>query len=400
MTLSTSASDIPTPGSAEAALAERVASIVDPVIDGAIADKRVVGAVVLISLEGRPLFQRAAGLADREAGVPMRVDTIFRLASLSKPIVTAAAMALLERGVLAIDDPVSRWLPAFTPALRDGSTPVMTIRHLLTHTGGLGYGFLEPLDGAYHRANVSDGLDQPGLSMDENLRRLVGVPLLDPPGARWRYSVGLDVLGAALASAAGRPLSQVVADRVTGPLAMRDTAFTVGDRERLATAYADSPAGAIRMDAHHVVPFAGLAGISFAPGRIFDAGSFEGAGAGMAGTGPDMLRLLEAIRQGGAPIVSTETAARMMSNQTGSLPLDLAGPGWGFGFGGAVLADPAAAGTPQSPGTWRWGGVYGHTWFVDPVRQLTVVGMTNTAIEGMAGQYTVDLRDAVYRALG
>ncbi|MFT3800512.1 MAG: serine hydrolase domain-containing protein [Burkholderiaceae bacterium] len=380
--------------------AERIASFVDPVIDGAIADRRLVGAVVLIDLEGRPLYRRAAGMADREAGAPMRVDTIFRLASLTKPIVTAAAMAMIERGRLSIDDPVARWLPAFTPKLKDGSTPLLTVRHLLTHTGGLGYGFIEPLDGAYHRAGVSDGLDMPGRSMEENLRRLAGVPLLDPPGARWRYSVGLDVLGAVLAGAAGKSLGEVVQQYVTDPLGMPDTAFAVRDRDRLAAAYADGPQGAVRMGARHVVPFAGLAGIAFAPDRIFDEGSFPSAGAGMAGTGPDMMRVLEAIRQGGGAVVSPSMAEQMMRNQTGDLPLDLAGPGWGFGFGGAVLVDPAAAGTPQSPGTWRWGGVYGHTWFVDPVRELTVVGMTNTAIEGMAGQYTIDLRDAVYRALG
>ncbi|MFT4102011.1 MAG: serine hydrolase domain-containing protein [Burkholderiaceae bacterium] len=379
--------------------AEHIASFVDPVIDAAIADGRLVGAVVLIDLEGRPLYRRAAGMADREAGAPMRVDTIFRLASLTKPIVTAAAMAMIERGQVSIDDPVTRWLPAFTPKLKDGSTPTLTVRHLLTHTGGLGYGFIEPVDGAYHRAGVSDGMDMPGRSMEENLRRLAGVPLLDPPGARWRYSVGLDVLGAVLASAAGKPLGEVVRQYVTDPLGMPDTAFAVRDRDRLAAAYADGSQGAVRMGERHLVPFAGLAGIAFAPDRIFDPGSFQSAGAGMAGTGPDMMRVLEAIRQGGGAVVSPSMAEQMMSNQTDDLPLDLAGPGWSFGFGGAVLVDPAAAGTPQSPGTWRWGGVYGHTWFVDPVRELTVVGMTNTAIEGMAGQYTIDLRDAVYWAL-
>ena len=116
----------------------------------------------------------------------------------------------------------------------------------------------------------------------------------------------------------------------------------------------------------------------------------------MVGSGPDILRLLEAIRTGGKPILKGATAASMMRNQIDSLMGS--GPGTGFGFGGAVVVDPAAAHTPQSPGTWQWGGVYGHTWFVDPVRRLTVVALTNTAPEGLFGKFTTDLRDAVYES--
>ncbi len=109
------------------------------------------------------------------------------------------------------------------------------------------------------------------------------------------------------------------------------------------------------------------------------------------------MRLLEAIRTGGKPILKAATAASMMHNQIGSLTGRP--PGVGFGFGGAVVVDPAAAHTPQSPGTWEWGGVYGHSWFVDPERKLTVVAFTNTALEGMWGKFTTDLRDVVYATL-
>ena len=116
----------------------------------------------------------------------------------------------------------------------------------------------------------------------------------------------------------------------------------------------------------------------------------------MVGSAPDVMRLLEVIRSGGKPILKADTAASMMRNQIGSLTGP--GPGTAFGFGGALVVDPAAAHTPQTPGTWQWGGVYGHTWFVDPARKLTVVALTNTAPEGLFGKFTTDVRDAVYES--
>src|SRR5215475_2096307 len=144
---------------------------VDHVIDQAISSDRVVGAVVLIAHDGKLVYQRAAGLADREAGQEMRLDTLFRLASLTKPIVSTAAMILVERGQLSLEDPVTRWLPNFRPALPNGERPTITVRQLLTHTSGLTYGLLLPPGNEYRRAGVSDGLDEPGRSMEDNLAR-------------------------------------------------------------------------------------------------------------------------------------------------------------------------------------------------------------------------------------
>ncbi len=137
----------------------------DGVIDSALAERRIVGTVVLVSQGGELRYHRAAGLADREAGIPMREGAIFRLASLTKPIVSAAALALAERGPLSLDDTVAKWIPEFRPSLEDGTKPEIAIRQLLNHTAGFRYGFHEPEDGPYHRAQVSDGLDQPGLTI-------------------------------------------------------------------------------------------------------------------------------------------------------------------------------------------------------------------------------------------
>ncbi|HEY3890124.1 MAG TPA: serine hydrolase domain-containing protein, partial [Caulobacteraceae bacterium] len=189
---------------------DRVAAAVDAVVDAAVKDKRIVGARVMVARGGKLTYDRAAGLADREAKTPVTLDTIFRWASLTKPVVTATAMALVEKGVISLDDPVTRFLPGFEPKLASGETPTITVKQLATHTAGLRYRFFEPGDGPYTQANVSDGMDQPGVSMEENLRRIVSAPLAYPPGAAWAYSVGMDVLGAFIAAAAGKPLPDLV----------------------------------------------------------------------------------------------------------------------------------------------------------------------------------------------
>jgi CubicO group peptidase (beta-lactamase class C family) len=373
-----------------------LAAALDPVLETALAEGRIAGAVALVARGGGLAYARAIGNADIAAGRAMTLDTIFRASSLTKPIVTAAALSLVEDGVVGLDDPVTRYLPDFTPKFGD-ETPTITLRHLMTHTAGLSYGFMQPVDGPYLQLGVSDGMDQPGLGFGEELSRIVQAGLFFPPGAAWLYSVGMDVLGAALEAATGKSLPQLVYERVTGKLGMGDTGFTVSDRSRLATAYADGPPP-VPMGETHVVPFAELSGIRFAPDRIFDPASFPSGGAGMACTAPDFLAFLEAIRQGGAPVVRRETAQAMTTNQTGSHAIVTSGPGWGFGYGGAVMLDPAASGSPLPEGAWMWGGVYGHSWFVDPAGGTSYVLMTNTSTEGMSGQLSLDLMAAALGA--
>lgn len=365
----------------------------DPILDAALAETRIVGAVVLVARRGGLAYARAAGQADREAGRAMTLDAIFRASSLTKPIVTAAALSLVESGVIGLDDPVIRWLPDFQPAFQ-GQVPTITLRHLLTHTAGLTYGFMQPDDGPYLKLGVSDGMDQPGLGFPEELRRISQAGLMFPPGAAWLYSVSMDVMGAVMEAATGRSLPEVVAERVTDKLDMADTGFAVTDRARLAVAYADG-APPVKMGPTHTVAFAELSGIRFAPDRIFDPGSFPSGGAGMVCSAPDMLAFLEAIRTGGGPVVSGETARDMMINQTGDHVIVTSGPGWGFGFGGAVMLDPAPTASHLPAGTWTWAGVYGHSWFVDPASETTFVLMTNTSTEGMSGQTSRDLAAAV-----
>lgn len=383
---------------------------IDAALDRALSDQRLVGAVVLIARGGAVIHRRAAGLADRERGTPMREDAVFRLASLTKPIVTAAALRMVELGKIALADPVTKYLPDFRPALPDGTVPAITLRHLITHTAGLTYGFMQPSDGAYHKAGVSDGMDQPGLTMADEVARISRAGLSYVPGTRWDYSVAMDVLGAVLETAEGKDLAAVTAQYITQPLKLASMDFDLADtqRDKLVAAYADNkpvpariPESGQRVHFPGNLPlYAGLAGIHLVPARLFDPSSFRSAGAGMVGNAPDMLAFIEALRTGGAPILSRETVDAMMTVQTGDFAIPNRGPGWAFGYGGSILIDPKAAASPQSPGTFGWGGVWGHTWFVDRARELSVVSLSNTALEGMMGLYTRDLRNAIYADLG
>jgi CubicO group peptidase (beta-lactamase class C family) len=361
---------------------------VDAVIDDAVAAGRIVGTVVLVTKNGVPAYERAAGYADRESGKPTLIDTVFRFASLTKPLTAATALALMERGLLSLDDSVTRFLPTFVPRLADGTAPDIQVRHLLTHTAGFGYPTLLPGD-PYRGAHVSTGLDQPGLTLKENLDRIASVPLYFPPGSGWRYGVATDVLGAVIEAVVGGSLANAIAEYVTDPLGMRDTRFTVDAPERLATPYADGTPRAVRM----TEPFP-VRDLNFSPARAFDETSFQSGGGGMVGTAGDFMTFLEAVRGGGAPILQRSTVDMAASNQVGACR-EQDDPGWGFGFLSSVLVDAERAQWPSHVGTLRWGGVWGNSWFIDLEDGVSVVSLSNTALEGQ-GAFRQQVADAIY----
>ena len=189
-----------------------------------------------------------------------------------------------------------------------------------------------------------------------------------------------------------QPLPQAVAELVLNPLDMKDTGFAVVDTRRLVVHYADGKPEPRRMTDDDQVNFLGRP-VAFTPARLLEATAFPSGGAGMAGTASDVLTFLETLRAG--ELLQPQTRSAMFKVQV--LTREQAeGPGWEFGFGGAVLVDPNATGTPQARGTLQWNGAYGHKWFIDPAHELTVVALTNTAFEGMIGRFTVDVRNAVY----
>lgn len=381
--------------------------LINKIIDSAIERGLIVGTSVIVAKDSNVIFERHAGFANREYEKMVSEATIFRLASMTKPIVSAAAMVLIERRLLDLDAPITTWLPDFTPTLLDGTPAVITVRHLLTHTSGLTYGFLDSQNEPYKSAGVSEGLDDSVLSLDENLARLTRVPLSFAPGTSWCYSLSTDVLGAVLEKVCGKPLSDIVAETITGPLGMHDTLFHIDARDeryaRLSTAYADAAEtdtkARVMEEKDSVLLAEGCGLIHYAPSRIMNQNAYASGGAGMAGTARDYIKFLEAIRTGGGGIISQDSVNLMTEDLVPTFDVPAAGPGYGFGMGFAIVRDPATAGTPRKPGSFEWGGVYGSKMFVDPKSGLSVVMMTNTAVHGLMGSYSSDLTKAIYEGL-
>ena len=356
---------------------------------GAIDAGRIVGSVIIVCRHGELVYQAAHGLADRESRRPMTLDTIFRFSSLTKPIVAATILALIEDGKLGLDVAITDYLPDFRPHLADGTQPTITIRQLLTHTSGLSTAsILTP-------AEAAAGMNRWRLGDDAIIARIGALPLLFAPGAGWAYGPSIDILGHVAGRLVGGRLEDAIRHYVTGPLGMIDTGFTVRDPSRLAAPYADGANGPELMGPLHTIPNPWGSTTSYDPDRIFDAAAFQSGGGGAAGSGPDFMRLLEALRTGGA-ILRPETARLALSNQTPQLTQAVS-PGWQFCLFGAWLDDPSAAGVPAPRGMVRWGGIYGHNWFIDPAAGLSVVSMSNTGLEGSDGRFRDDILQAVYR---
>lgn len=358
---------------------------VDAAIDAALG-QRIVGCVIVINKDGEEIYARAAGLADREARMPMARDAIFRLASVTKPIVATAVLRLVDLGLIGLNDRVSRYLPWFTPANPDGSLADIRIRHLLSHSSGL----------AYERVpdDASAGLSGAINSLTETLVNIAKVPLAFAPGTGWAYGTSIDVLGGVLAAINGSSLEDAVGRYVTGPLGMTDTHFYVTDAARLAAPYADGRPP-VRMGEPHLIVGDDGNGTTFSPERIFNPAVPQNGGAGMAGTADDIMEMLEAYNSRPG-FIAPETVAVALANQIGDLPRRENDAGKRFGFLGAVLDDPKAAGNPCPVGTVDWGGAWGHNWVVDPINRITIVVCTNTTFEGCNGPFRDDILRAVY----
>lgn len=374
----------------------RLQNELNEAVQSAIAKKQIVGTVIIVSQNGRIIYNKVYGWSDREAQIPMKKNTAFRYASLTKPIVTVAALKLIDEGKLQLDDPVTKWLPEFKPKTSNGNTPIITIRNLLTHTAGLTYGFLQPITGIYHQLGISDGLDDAHISLNENLKRLASAPLLYQPGTAWNYSLATDVLGEVISRVEAKPLPIIINKLVLKPLAMNDTGFHASNKQPLAVPYANSNPEPVKMIDGQKVAFEQGA-IIFSPSRALDKNAYPSGGAGMVGTAHDYWKFLENIRTGKISL-SKKSLKMLTSNQIGDMKI-ISGDGWGWSLGFSILKNSKIANTPQGNGTYQWGGVWGNTWWVDPANKLTVVILTNTALEGMSGQFPTDIKKIIYNAI-
>ena len=373
---------------------------------------KIPGYLVLIARRGKAAYLHRYGERDVETGLPVEEDTIFRIYSMTKPITSVAVMMLYERGLLHLDDPASEYIPALkqlevfesgdaksyrtVPAQRE-----MTIRDLLTHTAGFTYGHMNtpPIDEMYRDRELFGN----GMSLGDTVDLLSELPLLFSPGTRWSYSVATDVLGYLIEVISGQSLDRFFAEEILEPLGMADTAFSI------------SPDKVGRFAANYERDCTGFRLID-SPGEstyLKQPKLFSGGG-GLVSTAGDYLRLCQMLlnkgQLDGVRIVGRKTVELMTSNhlpqnrdlssmgyilssesrpvglgvglgarfnlRRGGLRTETRHDGIGFGLGGAVLLDPAAAHILGSPGEFTWGGAASTAFWVDPLEQMTAIFLT------------------------
>ncbi len=387
---------------------ERLSSVLTQYVE----EEQLQGVVALVARRGRVAYLEAFGQRDREAGAPQQADDIFRIASQTKAIVSVAIMMLQEEGRLLISHRLGRYLPEFsetTVAVADGDSDgdgdgsydvvpadrAITIRDLLTHTSGVGYGS-GPAAERWAEAGIQGWYfadrDEP---IVETVARMAALPFEAQPGERFVYGYSTDILGAVVEVVSGMSLDEFLRTQIFEPLGMSDTHFylPIEKRERLSVVYS-----------------AGDDGLSRAPdpgGMVGQGAYVDGprksysGGAGLLSTAPDYARFLQMTLNGGeldgVRILSRKSIELMTVNHVGDL-LAANAPGTGFGLGFQVVGDLGARGAPGSVGEYGWGGAYHSTYWVDPVEDLVVVYFSQLIpANGLDDQ--ARLRALVYQAI-
>ena len=343
---------------------------------------RLPGAVALIARQGRVLLHEAIGSLDPAKGTPMPLDAIFRIYSMTKPLVSVAAMQLVERGKLQLTDPVARYLPAFAQVQlgrqEQGRLQLqrpraaITVYDLLRHTAGMTYEFLgqSPVQKMYEEAGLR--ITARGHSNAEFADLLARMPLMFEPGSIWEYSRATDVLGALLEVVAGQSLGQLLQEQVLGPLGMVDTAFYVppDKQHRIAQAFAHDPDGGTPMP---------LIDLTEVP-------RLESGGGGLGGTVADYARFCQCMLNGGIldgqRLLSPQTVRFMTADHLGRIGQNrtenagnMLAPGTGFGLGFSVRLAAGLDTLPGSVGLYSWGGIAGTTFWVDPQQDMFAILM-------------------------
>jgi CubicO group peptidase (beta-lactamase class C family) len=354
--------------------------------------KEAAGIVTLVAREGKVVDVHAVGFQDVEKNVAMRTDSIFRIASMTKPITSVAIMMLYEEGKLLLSDPVSKFIPAFKGSrVHEGTdasaTPVaarraINIRDLLTHRSGITYGFLSggPVGGGYRKNGVTDGLTSTTMTLEEGINKLAAEPLVSQPGAAFNYSLSTDVLGRVVEVVSGQPFNVFLRERIFKPLKMVDTDFIVPESKwsRFVTVYSPDGKGGIRpMNDPEA-----FGNTNMSPSAYYKEGkTYFSGGAGLASTAADYARFANMLVNGGAldgvRLLSPKTIELMTASHSADLPHPLplvgAGKDWGLGF--QVVTDLGATQTLGSDGMYGWSGIYGTNFWVDPKEKLVSIMM-------------------------
>jgi CubicO group peptidase (beta-lactamase class C family) len=379
---------------------------IDAYIKNEIAGNKIPGAIMMIQRNGKTAYFHSFGVRDPGTKEPMTPNTIFRIYSMSKPITTVAAMMLVEEGKLQLDDPLSKYIPAFADVKvgvekkgEDGKTVLdlvatkkpITIQDLMRHTSGLTYGFFG--EGMVKKAYVDANLLEGDVDNATFADRLAKLPLAYQPGTTWDYSQSVDILGRVIEVVSGKSLYQFEKERLLDPLGMKDTAFYVTDPAKKSLVAEPFPndrkigAGAEMNDP-----------------RVLR--KYESGGGGMVSTIGDYARFTQMMLNGGTldgkRYLSPKTVAYMGSNHIGPAagvvpgPYYLPGAGFGFGLGFAVRTEAGVSPIEGSAGEMNWSGAGGTTFWIDPKENMYVVFMAQTVSQ--RGRIRVTLKNLVYGA--
>lgn len=358
---------------------DRINSAMQEYIDA----KQVPGTVTLVARKGKVIHFEARGYRDVEQKAPMTTDTIFRMASMTKPITSLALMMLFEEGRFLLNDPISKWLPEYSDMMvaepsesaRTGApyrlVPAdkpITVRHILTHTAGLSNAYRGLTREQYGKESVI----RPEDTVGDWVTRYATIPLNYQPGEKWEYSRATDVVGRLVEVMSGLTLDEFFKKNIFEPLHMNDTHFYLpaSKLNRFAAQYRPNKDGHIE-----------LVDAPTSESRFVKEPNiyFMGAG-GLVSTARDYFRFQQMMLNGGeldgVRILGRKTVELMVKNHTGDLPLWLLGPGYGFGLGYSVLIDQGAAGSMASDGTYGWGGAYCTYFWVDPVEDVIGIVLT------------------------
>ncbi|MDQ1375496.1 MAG: hypothetical protein QOJ09_2834 [Actinomycetota bacterium] len=376
-------------------------------------DGRLPGWLALVARRGQIAHLSINGQRDVEAALPVEIDTVFRIYSMTKPVTSVAAMMLFEEGAFELKDPVSKFIPAFADvrvyrggssvkAITEPATEPVRMWHLLTHTSGLTYGFhyAHPVDAMYRAAGFEWGTP-PGFDLAAVCEMWASLPLVFQPGTEWNYGVSTDVLGRVVEVASGQNLDRFFQERIFEPLGMTDTAFSVppADADRLAALYIPGSGGkATRMDA--------MGDMAKEPPTCLSGGG------GLVSTAADYHRFTQMLLNGGEldgqRLLGSRTVRYMASNHLpGGADLEAVGrplfaettfDGVGFGFGFSVLLDPVTNKVPGSAGEFAWGGAASTAFWVDPVEDITCIFLTQL-LPSSTHPIRSELKRFVYQAL-
>ncbi|MBX3290438.1 MAG: beta-lactamase family protein [Acidobacteria bacterium] len=385
--------------------AERLARLTN-VLDGYAADERLGGGVVMVARNGKLIYEHSFGHSDKETAKAMKRDSIFRIASQTKALTSVGIMILQEEGKLLISDPVSKYIPEFAnstvavPKEGGGYDVVkakrqITIRDLLTHTAGIGYGG-GPAADKWKEAGITGWYfadrDEP---IAETVKRMAALPMDAQPGERFVYGYATDILGVVIEKASGKTLDVLLREKILEPLKMNDTHFYLPEskKDRLATVYSARTDGKIERTADKS-EMIGQGGYLTGPRKSFSGG------AGLLSTAPDYLRFLQMMLNGGeldgVRILSRKSVELMTVDHLRSIPYSSEGQGFGLGF--SVTKDIGARGVPSSVGEYGWGGAYHSNYWVDPKEKLVVVYFTQLIPSGNIDDVG-KLRTLIYQAI-